>query len=145
MLARCESADLRRYLVARVCTFATVSDQELTRAIELSMQELDQYADHHWSLTQRAALLCREGRYGEGITVLQRSVSSTSRPGHHVVAWAWLARAHLSQREQGTAKIWLAKAADWLDQSDIKPEGIHLHDWLEAQILRREVEAELAR
>ncbi len=145
MLARCESADLRRFLVARACTFAAVSDQELTRAIDLSMPELDQYADHHWSLTQRAALLCRQGRYGDAISVLQQSVSSTSQPGHHVVAWAWLARAHLALGEHDDARMWLGKSAEWLDQSVTRPEGIHLHDWLEAQILRREVESELAR
>ncbi len=144
MLEHCESAGLRRFLVARACTLAAVSGPELARAAELAMPELDNDADHHWSLRERAALLCRDGKHGEVIPFLERSLQSSSRPEHQIVTWVWLARAHLILEEHDTAKIWLGKAAEWLDQSDIKPEGIHLHDWLEAQILRRECETELA-
>lgn len=144
MLEHCESAGLRRFLVARACTLATVSDQKLVRAAELGTTELDNYADRHWSLRQRAALLCRDARPREAIPILERSLEASSEPEHHIVAWAWLARAHLSLGEHDTAKTWLAMAAEWLDQSDTKPESIHLHDWLEAQILRRECETELA-
>lgn len=145
MLDRCESAELRKFLVARACTLATVSDQELAWAAELGMTELDNYADRHWSLRQRAALLSRDGRHREAIPILEQSLQSTPKPEHHIVAWAWLALAHLSLGEHDIAKSWLAKVTDWLDQSDTKPDGMHLHDWLEAQILRHEVEAELAR
>jgi len=145
MLDRQESLGLRRFLVARACTLAAASGQEVARAAKLGMQELDQYADHHWSLTQRAALLCRDGRPREAIPILERSLESSSEPKHRIVTWAWLARAHLSLGEQVTAKTWLAKAAVWLDQSDTRPEGIHVHDWLEAQILRREVEHDFRR
>jgi hypothetical protein len=47
--------------------------------------------------------------------------------------------------QHDAARIWLGKVAEMLDQSDVKPEGIHIHDWLEAQILRREVQTELSR
>lgn len=144
MLEQCESAGLRRFLVARACTLAAVSDQELAQAAELGTPELDTYPDYHWSLRQRAALLCRNGRPREAIPILERSLEATSKPEHHIVAWAWLARTHLSLGERDTAKIWLDKAADWLDQSDTKPKSIHLHDWLEAQILRHECETQLA-
>jgi serine/threonine-protein kinase len=145
MLERQESAGLRRFLVARACTLATVADQDLARATDLGMTELDQSADSHWSLTQRAALLCRDGKPREAIPILERSLEVSSEPEQQVVAWAWLARAHLSMGERDTAKIWLGRVAEWLDTHDIKPESIHLHDWLEAQILRREVEHDLAR
>lgn len=145
MLERWESAGLRRFLVARACTLATVTDQELARAAELVMPELDHFAGRHWSLRQRAALLCRAGRPREAIPLMERSLEASAETEHHVVTWVWLARAHLSLGEHDAAKTWFAKAADWLDQSDTKPESIHLHDWLEAQILRHEVEAELDR
>ncbi len=144
MLERCESAGLRKFLVARACTLATLPDKQLAHASELGMQELDRFPDHHWSLRERAALLCRDGMHAEAISYLERSLLSSSRPEHHIVVWAWLARAHLSLGEHDTAKIWLGKAADWLDQNDVERADIHLHDWLEAQILRHEVEAELA-
>lgn len=144
MLNQQESLGLRRYLVARACTLAAIGDQELTHATELGIPELNGSTDKHWSLTQRAALLCRDAKPHEAIPILERSPQSSPKPDHHIITWAWLARAHLSLGEKDTAEIWLAKAADWLDQSDTKPEGVHLHDWLEAQILRRECETELA-
>jgi tetratricopeptide (TPR) repeat protein len=144
MLERCESVNLRRFLVARACTLAKVSNQELMQATILAMPELDRSTDRFWSLTERAALLCREGKHREALPLLEKSVEVSSNPEHAIVTWVWLSRAHLSLGEHDTAKIWLGKAADWLDQSDIKPENIHLHNWLEAQILRHEIETELA-
>lgn len=144
MLELQESAKLRGDLVARACTLSKVSKQALAHAMALGFPELEKSSDSHWSLTQRAALLCRDGRPREAISFLERSLHASSKPEHHAVTWAWLARAHLSLGEHDTAKIWLGKAADWLDQSDIKPEGIHLHDWLEVMVLCRECEAELA-
>lgn len=144
MLGLQESVGLLKTPIARACTIATVSARELALAAELVLPVLDKDADSHRSLTRRAALLCRDGRQREAIPILEQSLQSSSKPEQSIVTWVWLSRAHLSLGEHDTAKIWLEKAADWLDQSNTKPEGIHLHDWLEAQILRHECEAELA-
>ncbi len=145
MLELQESEGLRAYLVGRACTIGMASAQDLARATELATPELDLQADGHWSLTQRAAFLCRDGRSREAIPILERSLQASALPEKLILSWVWLARAHLSLGEHDTAKTWLAMAADRLDQSDTKPEGMHLHDWLEAQILRLEVESELDR
>ncbi len=144
MRERCERDGIRRFLVARACTLATIPDPELQRAIELGMPELDLHPDLHWSLTERAALLCRQGQYQEAIPLLKRSLISRTRPDECIVAWVWLSRAHLSLGDHDAAKSWIEKSAAYLDQHATKPAEIHLHDWLEAQILRREVETELA-
>lgn len=144
MLDLQESAGLREYLVGRACTIGTVPAPDLVRAKELATPELDLQADGHWSLTQRAAFLCRAGRSQEAIPVLERSLQVTAQPEKLILTWVWLARAHLSLGARDAAITWHGKASDWLDQSDSKPGGIHLHDWLEAQILLREVEAEFA-
>ncbi|MGP1308703.1 MAG: protein kinase domain-containing protein [Phycisphaerales bacterium] len=136
---------LSRVFVARACTIATVSDQELAHATTLVLPVLDKNADSQRSLTLRAALLCRNGQQREAIPLLERSLEVSSDPEQHIVTWAWLSRTHLSLGEHDAAENWLEKVADLLDQSDTKPEGIRLHDWLEAQILRREVEYDLAR
>ncbi len=143
MRERCESNGIRRFLVARACTLATISDTGLTRATELGMPELDQHADSYWSLTQRGALLCRKGQHGEAISVLKQSLLSCSSSEDCIVSWVWLSRAHLSLGEHDAARMWLDKAAAFLDRSVTKPRAIHLHNWLEAQILLREVETEL--
>lgn len=144
MLERRERAGLRRFLVARTCTLATVSDLELERASEIGMPELDHHADRHWSLTARAALLCRAERHGEAIATLERSLQSSARPEHGLITWAWLSRAYLGLEKRDAAKMWHRKVVELLDQHETKPTGIHLHDWLEAEILRQECEARLA-
>ncbi len=141
MLERCEKDNFRRFLVARACTLARGTDQELARAAELGMPELDLHAATFWSLTQRGALLCRQKKHREAITVLEQSLRSNSRPEDCIVTWGWLSRANLSLGEHDAAKLWLGKATSYLDQSAAKPEAIHLHNWLEAEILRRELKA----
>jgi tetratricopeptide (TPR) repeat protein len=121
------------------------TDQELARAAELGIPELDLHADTYWSLTQRGALLCRQKKHREAIHVLQQSLQSNSNPEDCIITWVWLSRAHLSIGEEEAAREWLGKASRWLDQSKTKPEEIHLHNWLEALTLRRELDATLAR
>ncbi len=143
MLEHCESAGLRKFLVSRACTLAEVSDQELMQSTRIAMPELDQNADRYWSLTQRGALLCREGKHREALPILEQAVESSTQPEHSIVTWVWLSRVQLGLGDHDAAKQWLGKATAYLDQSATKPEAIHLHNWLEAQILCREIEATL--
>jgi hypothetical protein len=60
-----------------------------------------------------------------------------------------LAYQRLGQSEE--AQRWLSKAQTWLDQYRdgmlARAEqglGLHLHNWLEAQVLRREAEAHIS-
>lgn len=144
MLERCESAGLRRFLVARANTLGPIPAQALTRAADLAVPELDLSAHSDWSLTERGALLCRQGHLEEGIGVLQESIQVSDDPVNAVINWVWLAHAHWKLGHPDEARRWLSKAVDWLDRTDGIPERIHLHNWLEAQVLRREVETTLA-
>ena len=65
--------------------------------------------------------------------------------------WLWLALADRRLGQAEEARRWLDKAQAWLDQyRDGMPAradeevGLHLHNWLEAQVLRREAEAMIA-
>ncbi len=145
LIERCEKDNLRRFLIARACTLVRGTDQELARAAELGMPELDLHAETFWSLTQRGALLCRQKKHQEAITVLEQSLRSNSRPEDCIVTWGWLSRANLSLGREDAARMWLGKVNRWLDQSTTKPDGIHLHNWLETLTLRRELDATLAR
>ncbi len=145
LIERCEKDHLRRFLVARACTLVRGTDQELARTAELGMPELDLHAETFWSLTQRGALLCRQKKHQEAITVLEQSLRANSRPEDCIVTWGWLSRANLSLGQEDAARMWLDKVNRWLDQSTTKPDEIHLHNWLEALTLRRELEATLAR
>jgi hypothetical protein len=61
--------------------------------------------------------------------------------------WLWLALAHQRLGKAEEARHWLGKAQAWLDKyGDGMPAcaeaevGLHLHNWLEAHVLRREAE-----
>ena len=62
--------------------------------------------------------------------------------------WLWLALAQQRLGRADEARRWLGKAQAWLDRyragmpanAEAKL-GLHLHNWLEAHVLRREAEA----
>jgi hypothetical protein len=65
-----------------------------------------------------------------------------------VLNWLWLALAQQRLGKPEKARRWLDKATVWLDQyRDGMPAraeeelGLHLHNWLEAHVLRREAES----
>jgi hypothetical protein len=65
-----------------------------------------------------------------------------------VLNWLWLALANQRLGKAEEAARWLGKAQAWLDQygegmpgGAEEEQGVHLHNWLEAHVLRREAEA----
>lgn len=143
MLDRGQNAGLRKFLVARACTLGSVDQEKLNRAIQLGTIELDRNTQAHWSLTLRGALAFRQGRAADAIRFFEQSLRAEQDPIHAVTNWVWLARANARLGQKEVGRQWLTKAADFLDKSDGPPARIHLHDWLEAQIIRHEAQAEL--
>ena len=79
--------------------------------------------------------------------LFEQSLQADAKPGCAVLNWLWLALAHQRLGKSEEARRWLDKATAWLDQyRDGMPDraddelGLHLHNWLEAQVLRREAE-----
>ena len=75
-------------------------------------------------------------------------MKADATPGRAVLNWLWLALANQRLGKAGEGRRWLGKAQAWLDQyGDGMPAradatvGLHLHNWLEAHVLRREAEA----
>jgi hypothetical protein len=65
-----------------------------------------------------------------------------------VLNWLWLTLAQKRLGKAEEARRWLNKAQTWLDQypdglpaSAEEELGLDLHNWLEANVLRREAEA----
>ena len=101
-----------------------------------------------WSLTEQGALAYRAGRFQEAVPLFEQSLRSNPKPGAAVLNWLWLALAYQRLDKAEEARRWLGKAQAWLDQyGDGMPAGaeaevgLHLHNWLEAHVLRREAEA----
>jgi tetratricopeptide (TPR) repeat protein len=101
-----------------------------------------------WSLTEQGALHYRAGRFPQAIALVEQSLRAHPKPGRAVLNWLWLALAHERLGKSEEARRWLDKSTAWLDQyRDGMPGGaeaklgLHLHNWLEAHVLRREAEA----
>jgi tetratricopeptide (TPR) repeat protein len=148
LIERCGKApDLRAYHVARVCTLAPDSVTDAAQPGRLAEAELKTYAAQFWALTQQAALHYRAGRFKEAVPLLEQSLRADPLSGRAVLNWLWLALAHQRQGKAAEARRWLGKAQAWLDAyRDRMPDraneelGLHLHNWLEAHVLRREAE-----
>jgi tetratricopeptide (TPR) repeat protein len=139
---------VRPYHVARTCTLAPHAVDDLTPVTRLSADELKQYGTQYWSLTEQSALLHRAGRSQEAVALLERSLKANDRPGVQLLNWLWLALACHSLGRTDEARGWLDRAGRWLDsQGGVMPDraeeelGLHLHNWLEAHVLRHEAEA----
>jgi serine/threonine protein kinase len=139
---------LRPYHMARTCTLAPDSVEDMAAVARLAVEELNNRPKEFWSLTQRAALCYRAGAFKEAVPLLEQSLRIDPRPGSAMLNWLWLALAEQRLGRPEEARNWLGKAANWLDQRKGRflsgsedTLGLHLHNWLEAQILRREAEA----
>ena len=140
--------DLRAYHVARACTLAPDAVADTARPGRLVQKELAGQAREFWSLTEQGALHYRAGRFKEAVPLFEQSLRADSKRGREVLNWLWLALAQQRLGKDEEARRWLGKAQGWLDQfSDGMPShaeeelGLHLHNWLEAHVLRREAEA----
>jgi tetratricopeptide (TPR) repeat protein len=143
-----KAPQLRPYHVARACTLAPDSVAEGARPGQLSEAELTANQPEFWALTEQAALHYRTGNFKEAVPLLEQSLRADPKSGRAVLNWLWLALVNRSLGKTEEAQRWLAQAQAWLDRySDEMPPraeeelGLHLHNWLEAHVLRREAEA----
>ena len=134
--------------MARACTLAPDAVAEASLPGRLAESELKASGRQFWSLTEQGALHYRAGRFPEAVALFEESLRADPKPGKAVLNWLWLALAQHRLGRTEEARRWLDRAAAWLDQyRDGMPDraegdlGLHLHNWLEAQVLRREAEA----
>ncbi len=149
MIERCgKEGGPRAYHVARACTLSPDTVIDTSPPGRLAEKELKESGREFWSLTEQGALAYRAGRFQEAVPFFEQSLRADAGPGHAVLNWLWLALAKQRLGEAEEARRWLNQAQAWLDQyRDGMPAraeeelGLHLHDWLEAHVLRREAEA----
>jgi tetratricopeptide (TPR) repeat protein len=139
---------LRPYLVARACTLAPDSVKDLARVSALAERELKANRGLFWSLTEQAALRYRAGAVQQAVPLLEQSLGADDRPGSAMLNWLWLALAKQRLGQTEEARRWLDRAAKYMDQYEARMPteaehtlGLHIHNWLEAHVLRREAEA----
>jgi serine/threonine-protein kinase len=148
LVDRCgKSKGPRPYHVARARTLAPYAVAEGSLPGRLAEKEL-QGSREFWSLTGQGALAYRAGWFNDAVVLFEESLQAESKPGRAVLNWLWLALANQRLGNAEEARRWLGKAQTWLDQfNDGTPAhaeaelGLHFHNWLEANVLRREAEA----
>jgi hypothetical protein len=157
MVQRCGKAPaLKAYHMARACTLAADSVKDPAEPERLAEGELKTMPKQFWalSLTEQGALRYRAGAFQEAVPLLEESLQTDSRRGAAVVSELWLALTNLRLGKTEKARSWVDQAVKYLDQarpdyylrdegvpgSDEEKEGLHLHHWLEAHVLRREAE-----
>jgi tetratricopeptide (TPR) repeat protein len=150
MLAQCQpTGPMRPYIVARACTLAPDSTDDPTQLRRLSMKELEGNEAAFWAFTEQGAMQFRTFLPRDAVAPLEKSLAADGRPGRAVLNWLWLALAHQKLGSPNEARRQLDEAANWLDQQGGQMPvqnpimGSHLHNWLEANVLRQEAEARL--
>jgi tetratricopeptide (TPR) repeat protein len=149
MVEKCgKSGGPRAYHVARACTLAPDAVADAALPSRLAEKELQQFGREFWSLTERGALAYRAGRFQDSMPLFEQSLRADHKVGRAVLNWLWLALAQQRVGKAEEAHRWLDKATAWLDQfregmpdRAEEDQGLHLHNWLEASVLRREAEA----
>jgi tetratricopeptide (TPR) repeat protein len=158
MVQRCGKVPmLSAYHVARACTLAADSVKDPGQPERLAEGELKALPRHFLglALTEQGALRYRAGAFREAELFQEQSLRADPRPGMAVVSRLWLALTNQRLGKTEEARRLLDRAAKWLDQarpdfyhseggvpgSAEEKAGLHLHNWLEAHVLRREVEA----
>lgn len=150
MLAWNGPGTLRSFLIARASTLAPSPIKLVQAAAALSKTELRGNPTAYWALRQRGAILCRTGRDADSIALFEQSIASNPVTGLAVLNWLWLAIAHHHLGHDEEAARWHATAVAALDavsegmSDNAASLGVHLHDWLEAQVLRQEVDVLLS-
>jgi hypothetical protein len=148
MIERCGKAkDLRAYHVARARTLAAASKADLDAVGRLAAVELKNNAGEFWSLLEQGALAQRAGLTEKATRLLKSSLAKEKREGNAMLIWLWLALAEQARGQPAVARRWLGRATAVLDRHAVLPAdhqgrlGMHLHNWLEAHVLRQQVEA----
>jgi tetratricopeptide (TPR) repeat protein len=135
----------RGFLVARTCILAPQPIGDLTLAEKAAASELKNNRGG-WVLTASAGLHYRAGRYPQAAELLHQCLDEYPAWDGKVLDWLWLALTYHQLGKEIDAKQWLHKSTQWLDKHPTLTATedsvlLHLHDWLEAQVLRREAEA----
>jgi tetratricopeptide (TPR) repeat protein len=146
----------RPFHAVRACTLAADSVKVPARLARQAEAEVDRNPPYRfWWFTLRGALRYRAGAVKDAEPLLEQGLQVDVGAGVAVVGWLWMALAEQRLGKTEEARRWLDQAAKWLDQTrpDFSADeagvpgsaeekvGLHLHNWLEAHVLRREAEA----
>ena len=132
---------------ARVCVIAPDGVADPGRPLALAKQAVAAKSPAAWHLHTLALAHYRAGNYKEAAAQFEASMKA-GPTWSNVVNWLGLALVCHRLEKPAEARQWLDRATAWIDQAERDlvreaetPTGVHLHEWLECRVLRREAEA----
>jgi WD40 repeat protein/tetratricopeptide (TPR) repeat protein len=134
--------------VARLCVLAPLDPRATSDAVRLARQAAEGKEAQSWHRHVLGLAYLRAGKEKEAAKWLHEALKG----GEKTLAVNWLALALVEKRrgKDREAREWLRKATDWLDKAlrEMPAEeavlpALHVNEWLEALLLRREAEAAL--
>jgi hypothetical protein len=135
------------YLRARVCGLAPEAVSDLQLPIQLAERAVAADGKVGWYLHTLAMAHYRAGQYTEALHWFHASMDQDLAWAARPVNWLGMALTYHGQGQNGEARLWLDKAALWMDEKAPQlrnhPQGVfvlHPHDWLACLILRAEAE-----
>jgi tetratricopeptide (TPR) repeat protein len=134
------------YLLARICVLGPGALLEYSPAVRLAKQAVAADARAPWYLHALGAAYFRAGQFDQAIQPLRESMAADPNWPAHACNWLVLAQVYQALGQEDEARRWLDKAKVWLDTADPKAagkslnplSGVHPHDALACQLLRRE-------
>jgi tetratricopeptide (TPR) repeat protein len=147
MLALLREGKARSFLVARAFSLRAWDADACNEAFRLARKELAEYANTHWSLIESGAILYREGSLAAAFVPLDAGLDVAPEAVRRTSVTLLLALVQLGSRDSTSAVSIAAPARAWFTTgAGRKPPDseMHLHDWLEANVLLREFDSAIS-
>jgi tetratricopeptide (TPR) repeat protein len=140
------------YLTARLCGLAAESGVQSTVTLNLAKSAVQQSPKSAYYLHTLGMAHYRAGDAKTAVSKLNESLKADPNWEGRVNNWLGLALAYHRLGKTAESKENLDKAVSWIDQTTKalakKPgvafQGIHPHDWLACQVLKKEVDKQLS-
>jgi len=142
----------RAYHLARACTLAPDAVTDPSLPGRLAAKELQASAKQFWSLTEQGALAYRAGRFEEAVSLFEQSLKAdlASGPRRGQLGVVGVGPATPRENRGGRGAGWARRRIGSISiVTGYRPTPrrnlvLHIHNWLEANVLRREAETVLA-
>lgn len=144
LLARLREGGARRFLVARAFSLRPWVAGPRDEAFRSGREELAGNLESPWSMIESGAILFREGILSTAAAPLEAALRAVSGTARSASASLLLALVQAASGDAPKATGTAAEVRAWLSgRGGRKPPDseMHLHDWLEANLLLRELDA----
>ena len=136
--ARHSEVRLAWFYAARAWVLCPTAADDPLAAVELAERALAGKPGAPWYVHTLGMAYYRAGEFDKAEHYLLLSLDVDREWSAQFLNWLGLAMVQIQRGDTPKARTWMKKAADWMDVNQKK--GMMVDDWLEGELLRREVE-----